>query len=52
MNETTQQTGDCEALSSTGVREHESRKFLDGPSNRGDVLGLRFSSQLAAAGSR
>ena len=45
---TDQQGGDCEALSRTGVREHESRKCSDGPSNRGDALGLRFSSQPAA----
>ena len=36
-------------MSRTGVREHESRKCLDGPSNRGDALdfGSAVSSQAA-----
>ena len=51
-HETTQQNCDCEPLSHVGIRGHGRRKCSEWMASSGDVLGLRFSSQLTAAGSR
>ena len=49
---TAQQISDCETLLRTGLCQHDRRECLMQATIRGDVLGLRFGSQLAAVASR
>ena len=51
-NQATQQNSDCKALCHIGIHEHGREKCSERMASSGDVLGLRFSSQLTSAGSR